>query len=461
MVYIKHLSRLIVAIFFLFTMPNLAHAIDITSITGSLSTDLKNDPYIDITVTIEEIPDTQKQLGDGEARLSNRIEIVLPKSSNTKIARAETSTDTDYDNKFYWDKDNIEPTISNQGIDDNVFVYTIRIKESPDNDSKTLESLIEKDSTSGESGINVKVLYYSYDGNGGYSGSPRDRTELIAQIFDVPSVAPSDFDAVGAHKSVNLTWTKADTVRYTDGNERKPGGVLEIILKNNNEEIDLSSAAKISSGDANTDSQGTCRYIPDANQGANCIECTDDNTYLDADALKKISGAENSRLVTDAGKDRFSDVEDEQIYTIALQYKDGTQRTVCLNVTSNNNRMMSEYYGEESKSSDPRCFIATAAFGSIFDKRIEIFRWFRDQILLQFPLGRKAVRIYYKLSPSLADTIRIQPFLKTIVKIILVPIGLFLSLIRYFYEDSTLMFTAMMLIFLFGLKYNTKRKKHA
>ena len=71
---------------------------------------------------------------------------------------------------------------------------------------------------------------------------------------------------------------------------------------------------------------------------------------------------------------------------------------------------------------DEPCFIATAAFGSETDQRIHVLRTFRDRILKQNRMGRAFLKAYYEVSPALADTIRQSPWLRGLVRILLLPV---------------------------------------
>jgi hypothetical protein len=68
------------------------------------------------------------------------------------------------------------------------------------------------------------------------------------------------------------------------------------------------------------------------------------------------------------------------------------------------------------------CFIATAAFGSVLAPEVQLLREVRDRYLLPHDLGRKAVQVYYALSPPLADVIGRSDALRGIVRFILVPL---------------------------------------
>lgn len=77
------------------------------------------------------------------------------------------------------------------------------------------------------------------------------------------------------------------------------------------------------------------------------------------------------------------------------------------------------------------CFIATAAFGSYQSRYVKTLREFRDKYLLTNEWGRKFVTWYYRSSPLLADYIAKSEVLKTLVRLLLLPlIGLSLFLIK-------------------------------
>ncbi len=68
---------------------------------------------------------------------------------------------------------------------------------------------------------------------------------------------------------------------------------------------------------------------------------------------------------------------------------------------------------------DEACFVATAAFGTEMDPRIETLRAFRDRRLLTNPLGRELVRAYYEYGRPAADYIAGRPWLKALVRTLL------------------------------------------
>jgi len=68
------------------------------------------------------------------------------------------------------------------------------------------------------------------------------------------------------------------------------------------------------------------------------------------------------------------------------------------------------------------CFIATAAFGSKFEKHVQLLRRFRDLYLMPHSIGRAFVRAYYRYSPPMADFIAGHQTLRLLVRWSLAPL---------------------------------------
>ena len=62
------------------------------------------------------------------------------------------------------------------------------------------------------------------------------------------------------------------------------------------------------------------------------------------------------------------------------------------------------------------CFIATACYDDYDAKEVLVLRRYRDNVLQQTKVGRLAVRVYYQVSPALADYIRNKSYFKRIVR---------------------------------------------
>ena len=77
-----------------------------------------------------------------------------------------------------------------------------------------------------------------------------------------------------------------------------------------------------------------------------------------------------------------------------------------------------------SMSSTGGCFIATAAYGSYLEPRVQALRDFRDHALAPHPAGRAFIRLYERLSPPLAGWIAPRPWARGAVRLGLAPVVL-------------------------------------
>lgn len=73
-------------------------------------------------------------------------------------------------------------------------------------------------------------------------------------------------------------------------------------------------------------------------------------------------------------------------------------------------------YGVDPEKEGKGCFIATAAYGTPTCEELDILRKFRDDSLLNTPLGKAFVDAYYKLSPPIARFISRREVLRTAVR---------------------------------------------
>ncbi|WP_417914309.1 delta-60 repeat domain-containing protein [Candidatus Electronema sp. JM] len=81
------------------------------------------------------------------------------------------------------------------------------------------------------------------------------------------------------------------------------------------------------------------------------------------------------------------------------------------------------YYGNQVgfRTADS-CFIATAAYGSMFHPSVQVLREFRDHFLSKNSLGQRLTELYYSYSPSVADLISRHGELRFAVRMLLLPV---------------------------------------
>jgi hypothetical protein len=87
---------------------------------------------------------------------------------------------------------------------------------------------------------------------------------------------------------------------------------------------------------------------------------------------------------------------------------------------------------------DGPCFIATAAFGSPWQRHVCTLRTFRDQYLKSFSLGRLFIRLYERYSPPLAQTIEKHEEIRPLFRAVLLPLVAFAYVMVHFGPGLTL-----------------------
>ena len=112
----------------------------------------------------------------------------------------------------------------------------------------------------------------------------------------------------------------------------------------------------------------------------------------------------------------------------------------------------------------PKCFVATAAYGSPMHPFVKVLREFRDKFLMPRSLGRKFVSLYYKYSPFVSELITKYKPLKVVVRVHLLPVVVFcysmvkLGAIMTAFICASIFVLPIFLISLFRM--NFKRKNH-
>jgi hypothetical protein len=72
-----------------------------------------------------------------------------------------------------------------------------------------------------------------------------------------------------------------------------------------------------------------------------------------------------------------------------------------------------------AKKKRTRCFVATSAFQAPVSLEVQFLRIYRDQTLKKSFAGRKFILFYYKISPTIADFLDNQVWLKPMVRALL------------------------------------------
>ena len=327
------------------------------------------------------------------------------------IARESGSTDSRFNLDFYWQLTDNGPNLESESADKSKLTYNVSIGIN-NNDQDTIKKLAQMGA------VSVRA-YFRYKGDDGATVEGKGTASIF---LENPVEAPSGLQISSLHKGLGVNWDVAPTVKHTDDKAYRVNNVLVMLFKNGESEIELKAKKATNQNEADPEFEG-CRYV--AGQ-ENCIQCEGnaEGVYLSSDQGDLQNGPLIFSLANnEKGSFSFNNLDPNTSYTVALQYEDGTKRSICKEGSSILSLSLTEANGEDDgKLSDTRCFIATAAFGSPFHQHVEVFRWFRSSILLKTSLGRKLVSFYYKNSPVIADFIAKSDALRSMTRgILLIP----------------------------------------
>ncbi len=104
------------------------------------------------------------------------------------------------------------------------------------------------------------------------------------------------------------------------------------------------------------------------------------------------------------------------------------------------------------------CFIATAAFGTPFEKHVSILREFRDRCLLTTSPGKAFVKFYYEVSPPIAAKIAESEGLRLITRCALMPL-VGVAYLALTFGSAMVVGIAMSLIVMTGFLIRIIRRK--
>jgi hypothetical protein len=400
-------------------------AVDVNA-TGSILRDTSIN-YFDLSIKVTDISKTT-QTSKEKDLFKDRIRVWLTdlSSANTEYVPFEGDPAVAAVPFTIKLRSDLVQTPNEKNLTD--FTYNVRIYASNPG-TYSLKKLLD-DKGSGTT-VKLKVSYYE-------DLSEQAKKEGISISVNTAIVqdAPAGTIVKGTHKALVINWTPPTTVTWSDNTSAAPTGIVALAIDKSTTTTNIPAYIydKTAASDAEA-ADGTCVFIPDFTEGTSCISCSNSNAYLNPTKLETLStsGIFSSSGDTSDGKGTVTGLTNDKPYAVLLFYQPGgLNRTTCVTGTPTKNTTYSELNGEkEAPLLDPKCFIATAAYGSPLHKNLKPLRWFRDKILLSTTLGRHFVEWYYEHGPRAAKVVAANPTLQIAVRALLWIPTIVLSLWMY------------------------------
>ena len=176
------------------------------------------------------------------------------------------------------------------------------------------------------------------------------------------------------------------------------------------------------------------------NWAAQLVKVKNDGTGYDKDEVHFSSAAKTGCFVVEEFGTTYGEVflvssiliEPTIAESMPYNYR-AAMNSTCEDNSANASLIQADDAGDitDNEAGNPRCFIATAAFGSSKSPSVMILREFRDRYLIPYTFGKKFVDGYYAVSPSIADIIEKHPPMPFLVRVALFPaVGLAFLLIK-------------------------------
>lgn len=387
-------------------------------VTGSI---LRNGVggFFDVTITVPSVENENLLEGETDFKL-NRIKLYLNSISTTEALPFTASSIT---TSMWAYAEPVDFSKNEDGSGKHTLVFKYRVRSSP---SSRLQEEVNKGS------IKVKVQYFEKNVKVGDDAVD----QVIPVINAVVSAAPGGFNIEASDRSLGANWDGQSEVTFSNGQKYNADSVTFVVVTPRALLTDdlIYLPSRIFTESANTDPEGgstDCALNPNFNNGEACVTCTSPNAYLDTDKLKGLTDigifTADRRSITEKSL-VVSKLANGVEYAAFMYFEPGgLNRSACFRATPEANLNLAEQEGGTSEFDNPRCFIATAAFGSPLSESVGHLVWFREHVLAKHSIGRSFIKWYYFEGPAMAQYIEDKPVLKFFVRVALWPLVLVAS----------------------------------
>ncbi len=388
------------------------------TVTGHLPRDLSQD-YFDLEIKVTDISKTTPAAG--EDLFKDRIRVWLNDLSTSPTEYVPFETDPVLAKVPFTVRLNTQiiQTPNSSSLTD--FTYNVRIS------ANTVGGLKNTLLPNSKSSTVLQVYYYEEK-----KPTPEAKVEskTISINTAIVKTAPSNVTAKGTHRAIIVKWTTPASATWSDGSTQTPSQVIAVAIEKSSTIASVPAYLYDSTSPTDSDaSEGACVYVRDSE---NCVQCSDpDRHYLNPTKLTQLSasGVFQSASSASSGETTINGLENGKSYDVLTFFTPGgLQRSGCAVATPSPNTTWSEHNGEgEATLSDPKCFIATAAYGTALHKNLKPLRWFRDVVLKKSESGAAFIAWYYEHGPAAAQVVAAHPALQIFTRALLWLPVLFLS----------------------------------
>lgn len=301
--------------------------------------------------------------------------------------------------------------------------FTVKQISTPVSGCELNALLVDNPTKSGIKGINISLYYLGPSQTGKTAEKVSDQL-YVNQSLSVANEAPANVTAKPTFHSITATYTPKQTIKFksdtTGDSEDTPTGVVAILVATDQPAFQVHGKTYKSAGN---EEFAACSIDPSADA---CITCPA-GAYLDFETIATTEEEASKMKILDVvnGSVIFSGLDPDKSYRVGMVYQpDSLAFSTCSLGQPSVNYSLTELNQDDAKTSlkNPTCFIATAAYGSILDRHIDILRAFRNRYMLTNTMGKSLVRFYYTHSPKIAAEIAKSDTARWATRAVLAPI---------------------------------------
>ncbi len=405
---------------------------------------------VTIAVELRNVLATDVAAGDLRKRLSDGLKLFLANHAESELPLAYSSQSTVGRLPVYSVSFLSEPQSERQ-VDGPNYTINASFRIDDNGASQGFDELM----ASNNQKIRINAKYYDLTLKEDKIATPAE----LGKDSYVANDAPTGLKSTPTHHGIQISWDARTSIKYNDkeGSQKAPSGV-NLIFIDTSKVSSFTFAGKTFKEKAEDEvDDSTCEFTA-TEAGCTISQCTDGKTsaYIDLGDIET-EGISVHALAGDATSYTVNNLDPENTFAAFAQYEpSGLQLSKCIVAKPTQNFSVTELNGgPDARATDPRCFIATAAFGTPLGAELNTLRWFRDTMLMTHGLGRRFVKFYYRTSPPLADYIASHKPARYATLAILWPVVQYLKLLK---GQAVLTLLGTALLFGFGLVWRMRSR---
>ncbi|RZB29496.1 MAG: hypothetical protein AEth_01131 [Candidatus Argoarchaeum ethanivorans] len=289
-------------------------------------------------------------------------------------------------------------------------------------------------------GLSAETIYYYVVNSTDSSGNSNESVEHHFTTLTIPPSSPNitSFappspvnDAVCHWRMFNVTVNQTVNVSWYLNNSFlfKNESVTEASCTLHAQHVGENNVSAVASNANGTDMQTWVWNVTIPPSSPNITSFAPPSPVRDTEGATQTFNVTINQIVNVSWQINGTEVQ-PNVSGMAASYTNTSAKVGTWNVsaivTNANGTNMQTWIWTVGAAPSP-CYIATATYATPLDRRIDVLRDFRDEVLMTNPVGETFVSTYYATSPPIANALRANDGLRTVTRLTLITPLVYLS----------------------------------